>query len=376
MHIKLISMRTLGSACGLALAITCLAAAQQGQQLEGKTAEQAYKNIQVLNGTPAELLGPTMRVIARDLDVSCEFCHDEKDRSKDELETKTTARMMIKMMMDINKNSFGGKTQVTCFTCHNGHADPANVPVLPAYSVAVLGPGDDMKPPALPSIDQILANYVKAVGGEQNIRKVNTLVITGTRQNYTPAADTVPPAFPVEYYRKAPNMAVVLAHAANGVAGNGFDGKAAWTQDARGRVTQMSGIAADQAKREADFYPALDMKQQYQTLTVMGIEKIGDRSTYVVAAYPQGPGTDHFYFDTQTGLLVRKLTVLPSDLGNAPMAIDYEDYRDAGNGFKMPYVMHIVGPSRPDCATITVSKIEENVPLDNSKFAKPEPKTP
>jgi hypothetical protein len=38
--------------------------------------------------------------------------------------------------------------------------------------------------------------------------------------------------------------------------------------------------------------------------------------------------------------------------------------------------MHIVGPSRPDCATITVSKIEENVPLDNGKFAKPEPKTP
>ena len=375
MHSKLISMRTLGSAFGLALAVTCLAAAQQ-QPMEGKTAEQVYKNIKVLNGTPADQLTPTMRVIARDLDVSCEFCHDPKDRSSDELEPKQTAREMIKMMMDINKNSFSGRTEVTCYTCHNGHSDPANVPALPQYSVAVLGPGDDVKAPTLPSADQILANYVKALGGEQAIRKVTSMVITGTRQNYTPAADSVPPAFPVEHDWKAPNLSVVLGRTANGVTGAGFDGTTAWTQDARGRVTQLKDKAAERAKREADFYPALDMKQQYQRLTVVAIEKVGDRDAYVLAAAPQGDSTDRFYFDTQTGLLLRKLSLSPTDLGNAPSAIDYENYRDAGNGVKMPFVLRIVGPSRPDCATITIDKIQENVPLDDSKFAKPQAKTP
>ena len=34
-------------------------------------------------------------------------------------------------------------------------------------------------------------------------------------------------------------------------------------------------------------------------------------------------------------------------MGNVPYATDYENYRDAGNGIKVPYVIHIVGPSRP-----------------------------
>ena len=50
--------------------------------------------------------------------------------------------------------------------------------------------------------------------------------------------------------------------------------------------------------------------------------------------------------------------VATTAVGNAPTATDYEDYRDAGNGVKMPFVVNIVGPSRPDCATITVEKIQ------------------
>jgi hypothetical protein len=373
MCIQLISTKILGSAAVLALAIASLAAGQQ-QPVEGKTAEQVYKNIQVLKGTPADQITPTMRVIARDLGVNCEFCHDPMDRSKDGLEAKETARTMIAMMRDINKNSFGGRTQVTCVTCHNGSNDPANTPTLPAFSVAVIGPGDDNKPPTLPTVDQVLDKYVQALGGEQALRKVTSMVITGTRQNYSPAADRVPPAFPFEQYSKAPNLSVMIGHPANGVTGSGFDGTTAWTQDPRGRVTQSAGNAANRAKRDADFYPALDMKQQYQRLTVRGIEKIGDRDAYAIVAIPQGDSPEWFFFDTQSGLLLRHQTISPSAVGNAPLATDYENYRDAGNGVKIPYVVHIVGPSRPDCANITVDKVQLNAAIDGTKFAKPESK--
>ena len=36
---------------------------QQPQSLDGKTAEQVYKNIQVLKGTPADQLGQSMHVV-------------------------------------------------------------------------------------------------------------------------------------------------------------------------------------------------------------------------------------------------------------------------------------------------------------------------
>ena len=124
MYTKLISRRILSSAAGLTLLVTCLAAGQQ-RSAEGKTAEQVYKNIKVLNGIPADQVTPTMRLIARSLGVTCEFCHDAMDRSKDGLEAKETARKMIKMVRDINTNSFGGRPQVACNTCHNGHNENA-----------------------------------------------------------------------------------------------------------------------------------------------------------------------------------------------------------------------------------------------------------
>jgi hypothetical protein len=375
MRTTLISMRDAGRAAGFALAIACFAAAQQSPT-EGRTAEQVYKNIQILKGIPADQITPIMRVIARDLGVTCEYCHDEMDRSKDGLEPKETARKMIAMMRDINKNSFGGRTEVTCMTCHNGHSEPANVPTLPQFSVAVLGPGGEAKPPALPTADQILAKYVQALGGEQALRKVSSIVIAGTRQNYTPPGQAVPPAFPIEQYSKAPNLSVVIGRPANAVTGNGFDGTTAWTQDAQGHTTQLAGNAANRARRDADFYPALNMKQEYQRLTVQGVEKIGDRESYVLVAVPQGESPERFYFDTQSGVLLRHQTISPSAVGNVPIAIDYENYRNAGNGVKMPFVVHIVGPSRPDCATIIVDKVQLNAPIDNSKFAKPESKIP
>jgi hypothetical protein len=48
-----------------------------------KTAEQVFKNIQVLQGTPADQLLPTMRLINLSLGVSCEHCHDAEDMSLD-----------------------------------------------------------------------------------------------------------------------------------------------------------------------------------------------------------------------------------------------------------------------------------------------------
>jgi Photosynthetic reaction centre cytochrome C subunit len=375
MRTKLISMKILAGAAVLALALASYAAAQQ-QNLEGKTAEQAYKNIKVLTGTPADQITPTMRTIARDLGVTCEFCHDPKDRSLDTEDAKETARSMITMMRDINKNSFGGRTEVTCVTCHAGHNDPANIPTLPPFSVAKIGPGDEVKPPTLPTIDQVLAKYVTALGGEQALRKITSMVATGSRQNYNPGADTLPPAFPVEIYAKAPNLTLTVGHQANGVTGAGFDGTSAWTQSPQGRVTQLAGAAANRAKRDADFYPALNMKQNYQRLAVRDIEKIGDRDTYVVVAVPQGADPERFYFDTQTGLLLRHQTIGKSAVGDVPYATDYENYRDAGNGVKVPFVMNTVGPSRPDCSSITIDKVQLNAAIDNTKFAKPESKTP
>jgi len=88
------------------------AAAQGAAPGAPQTAEQKYKNIQILKGIPADQLVPSMQFIAASLGVQCEFCHVERDRGSDEKKPKLVARKMMTMMMQINTDNFKGERVV------------------------------------------------------------------------------------------------------------------------------------------------------------------------------------------------------------------------------------------------------------------------
>ena len=79
-----------------------------------KKAEEQFKNIQVLKGTPAEQVFPTMQFITASLGVECEFCHVQNAFDKDDKKPKQTARKMMEMMFAINKNNFDGQRRESC----------------------------------------------------------------------------------------------------------------------------------------------------------------------------------------------------------------------------------------------------------------------
>src|SRR5947209_1348420 len=94
-----------------------------------KLAEEEYKNIQALKGIPADQVIPSMQFIAASLGVECEYCHVPRQMEKDDKKPKVTARKMIAMMMAINKESFEGHREVTCYSCHRGSASPVATPI-------------------------------------------------------------------------------------------------------------------------------------------------------------------------------------------------------------------------------------------------------
>src|SRR5215210_6020673 len=97
--------------------------AQQPQSQEPqKPAEEVYKNIQVLKGMPANRLMSAMQFFARSLGVKCDHCHVGRDFPKDDKPTKTTARMMYRMVHVGQKMIESNK--VSCFMCHRGHVEP------------------------------------------------------------------------------------------------------------------------------------------------------------------------------------------------------------------------------------------------------------
>ena len=123
MHTKLSAL-----ACALASGALTLLSVQAQTAPAPKTAEQQFKNIQALQGTPADQLFPAMQFISASLGVECEFCHVEGKFASDDKPAKKTARKMIAMTLAINKESFNARKEVTCFTCHRGNNDPSGTP--------------------------------------------------------------------------------------------------------------------------------------------------------------------------------------------------------------------------------------------------------
>ena len=358
----------------LTLAAVLLTHAQAAPpSMEGKTAEQFYKSIKVLNGVPADQVIESMHQIRAALGVNCEFCHEDPDRAADTKEAKETARQMMRMVMDINKNNFKGQQEVTCYTCHRGRAVPMTTVPLPAVEK-----GEGPEPQGLPPADQILSKYVQALGGEQAIRKIASRIITGTQFIPTGPGGTVPVPAMIERSQKAPNLVVNVYRTPTYTISDGFDGSKAWSQDLRGRVSEPGATDQMRAKRDADLYLPLDLKQTYTQMQVRGVENVNGHDAYVVIARPQGDRVERLYFDVQTGLLVRKWSSLATPVGEAPFQVDYDDYRDTGSGVKFPYLI-VMNPANARAepsttATIRVAKVQDNAPLDSSKFAKPESK--
>ena len=374
MRNSMVCLQRIGVLVGFMLATVLLAQAQGGPPSpEGKTAEQFFKNIKVLNGTPADEVIESMHQIRAALGVDCEFCHDDPDRATDTKKPKETARDMMRMVMDINKNNFRGQQEVTCYTCHRGSTAPMTTVPLPAVEKE-----EEAEAKGLPSVDQIVTKYVQALGGEQALRKVTSRVITGTQFIPTGPGGLVPVPAMIERSQKAPNMIVNVYRTPTYTISDGFDGTKAWTQDLRGRVAEPGATDQMRAKREADFYLPLDLKQAYTQMQVQGVANVNGHDAYIVIARPQGDRAERLYFDVQTGLLVRKWSALPTPVGDAPYQVDYEDYRDTGSGVKFPYLI-TMNPANPrtepsTTATIRVTKVQDNAPLDSSKFAKPESK--
>jgi len=88
-------------------------------------AEQVFKNIQVLKGTPAGRIGQAMVFASRSLGVSCSHCHDEKALHAEKPE-KNTARRMFAMVAKSKETIYANErnTRMNCSACHHGKPEP------------------------------------------------------------------------------------------------------------------------------------------------------------------------------------------------------------------------------------------------------------
>jgi hypothetical protein len=229
----------------IVFAIAALAQAQHGGDAPpaaSQTAEQVYKNVIALKGTPADQLVPAMQFISAALGGDCGMCHVQGKPELDDKPAKKTAREMISMTLAINKNSFGGRTQVSCFTCHKGAEHPAAVPPVLESDMMPKPEARPVNAAGAPTADDIIAKYIAAAGGADAMKKVTSRVMTGkilAGGNATP----------IQLFTKAPNQRISI----NGNSVTAFDGTAGWMGSTGRPARSMSPAETESAGLDAEF---------------------------------------------------------------------------------------------------------------------------
>lgn len=338
-------------------------ASAQGAQQSPKTAEQHFKNIKVLKDIPADELIPSMQFIAASLGVECEFCHERGAFEKDDKKPKQIARQMIAMELAINHDNFKGQTAVTCFSCHRGAENPVGIPIIsdeapkPHEAEAA-----EKSAPALPSADDILSKYLQAVGGSAAVEKVTSRQESGK----VSFADR---QFPVEVLAKAPNKRISIVHLPNGDNITAFDGQKGWLASPGPRPPrEMNSQENEAISFDATLRLPAELNKMFVKFLVHPAESINGHDVIQVIGMNQGKPPVRLFFDKQSGLLLRTIKYEQTPLGRNPTQIDYADYKEEG-GVKIPLQWTVARPGGR--FTIQIDKVEQNVPIADSKFEKP-----
>jgi len=345
-------------------------------------AEQVFKSVVVLKGISVDEFMDTMGFFSASLNFNCTDCHgddavDNWANFAKDTPRKTMARKMVLMVNQINSLQFGGKREVTCYTCHRGDQRPKITPNLAdQYSNSDNQDANELEligrpvVQGTPSADKILDKYLLALGGAQRVAALTSFVAKGTYSGY----DSDNQKVPVDIYAKAPGQMTVIVHTALGDSTRVFDGQAGWIASPDRPVPLMPLTGGDVTGAKIDamlMFPAGIRKlvPEWQ----VGEATIDKKDVWMLEGAAPGQLPLKLYFDQTTGLLVRALRLIDTAVGFNPTQLDFSDYRLV-SGVKVPF--HRVTTWTDNQSTVELVRVQPNVAVDATKFAQPPPAQP
>ena len=371
-------MRAALGMVSIAWVLSVTVAGQQAiQESQGPMAENVFKNVQILKGIPVDRFMGTMGFFSASVGLNCTDCHVAESggnwaRYADDTALKQTARRMMLMVNSINQMNFGGRQVVTCDTCHRGANRPNVMPSLALlYSSPPPGePGEVFRQAAgQPPADQILDEYLKALGGPERLSGLASFVASGTYMGYDD-----PEKSGLEIFANAQGQRTTIVHRQEGDSTTTLDGRNGWILGPLSErpvpLLALTGQELDGVKLEAAIFFPARIKEALTNWRVGFPTEINDHKVKVVQGTTPAGGTATLCFDDKTALLVRLVRFAESPVGRIVTQVDYSDYRDV-TGVKIPFLWTVTwldGRSRYE-----MTSVQPNVRIDAAKFATPAP---
>ena len=338
--------------------------------------DDVFKNVQALKGIGVDDFMLTMGIMSAAVGSDCVGCHpsagtDHVDWALD-TPRKRTARRMVQLVTSINRDTFGGRQVVTCWTCHRGRDKPVTTPTLDTvYGEPILEFDDVLTPaPNVPTVDQVLNKYLDAIGGAQKLAAVTSFVAKGKSVGYRGFGG----GGVVEVSARAPDQRAVHItfpeYPDRGVSVRTYDGRSGWIATPLAVVPkyELSGSERDGAKLDAQLSFPAQIKRVLTELRVGPPTTIDGKDVTVLQGNGPNGTLATLYFDDASGLMVRMIRHGRSPIGRVPTQVDYADYREVG-GIRFPFRWTFAWLDGRD--NFEFAEVKLNVPIDAATFGEP-----
>jgi len=224
------------------------------------------------------------------------------------------------------------------------------------------------------TVDEIIDKYLAATGGRAALAKLTSRVVTGTISLSTPAGEL---SGTIEVFNKGPLKQRTLVKIDASALGIGqivqdqrFNGTNGYTIDSVNGNREMTGDQLETARSNTFPSPLLNYKENGTKIELAGREKVGDKDAYVLKMSPKTGPAGRLFIDADTYLIVKTVATIDAPpVGTIEQTLSLSDYRDV-DGVKVPYKIRSTNQFQD--VAITVTKVEQNSPIDDQMFSKQE----
>jgi zinc protease len=207
--------------------------------------------------------------------------------------------------------------------------------------------------------EEVIANYIKAVGGNDAIAQIKDLSMSMTGEVQGQSLEVLIQRKPSNKFLQSisvAGMGEVQKQVCDGTKAQigGMQGSQDITDPEKVKTIAMQAFIVPEAN-----YASMGGKMTY-----IGKEKVGEVETYKIEVLLGGAKMTEFY-DITSGLKLRQIINAETAMGSQTITSDFSDYREV-KGVKIPHkIGQDVGMAQ---FTLTATKVEVNTNLADALF--------
>src|SRR3989454_5243490 len=229
-------------------------------------------------------------------------------------------------------------------------------------------------PGSAQTADEIVANYIKAIGGMEKIQAVNTLRRSG---KYNGGG-----GFEAAILQDNQRLHSVREEfSLQGMTGiNAYDGKTGWKIEPWGGKKDPESLGEEEMKsilEDSDFDgPLVNYRQKGNKVEFVGMDQFEGTDTFKLKVTNAKGDVYFYYLDTDYYIPIKIDTKRIVRGAEREYETALGDYKEVA-GWYLPYSFETNTKGSQDKSKVVYEKIEANVSIDDSRFSMPSaPKKP